>query len=119
MVEIIDAERYIGRIEGGVWGPANGIRLANAVLKMANVPWEQIVIDTRGCEIQLLHALVFDDFWQRLYDEQPQRLEQAKAIRWELASETCRRCFNRMLACFKPAATPPPARNYGRRLADS
>lgn len=98
MATILDARKYVG---AGL--PAtNGAGLAGEVLKTANVPWSDLVIDARSCPPDYLNSAFFNAFWQHLYEAQPQRLEEAKAIRWEFTHPFQKASFDFLRAHFKP-----------------
>ena len=112
MTERIDAERYLGWHRG--WEPTNGIRLANAILAK-DTPWEQIIIDARRCPPELVPCNLIQDFLQRLYEAFPERLEEAKAIRWELYTDATQAVFGLMRDRFKPRATAAVVMEVDRR----
>ena len=116
MTERIDAQRYLGWQEGGEWGPTNGVRLAEAILG-SDTPWDQIVIDARACHPYLLGGNLVRDFLQRIYEECPHRLEEARAIQWDLYTDTERAIFGMRTSRFKPRDAAVVAEEAKRDLS--
>ena len=79
MLRKIDAGYHVGYRLPSI----NGASLAEAVMKVTDVPWSDIVIVANWCPPELLISTFYNSFYQRIYEEQPQRLEEAKAIPWE------------------------------------
>lgn len=98
MPKIIDARFYVGagRPE------SNGARLAEIVMQLGDIPWIDLVIDARGCPADFLNSALFNAFWQKLYEAQPQRLEEAKGICWEFMYPFQKANFEFLRAHFQP-----------------
>ena len=98
MAKIIDARNYVG-----VGDPTkNGQRLADEVLRHDPATWGDLVIDARGCPPEYLNTSLFYAFWQRLFEIQPSRLTEGKAIRWEFAYPFQETILNGLRTRFTP-----------------
>jgi hypothetical protein len=98
MAKILDARNYVG-----VGLPAtNGQRLADEVLRQDPATWGDLVIDARGCPPEYLNSALFNAFWQRLLENQPNCLTEAKAICWEFAHSFQQTIIDGLRARFKP-----------------
>jgi hypothetical protein len=98
VAKILDARNYIG-----VGLPAmNGQRLADEVLRQDPATWGDLVIDARGCPPEYLNSAIFNAFWQRLVENQPSRLTEAKSIRWEFDHSFQRTIIDFLRERFRP-----------------
>ena len=81
MVRKINAGAHVGyRRRSSI----NGASLADAVMQVTDVPWSELVIDANHCPPEFLTWGFYNSFYQRIYEVQPLRLEEAKSISWEL-----------------------------------
>jgi len=98
MATILDARNYVGT---GL--PAtNGQRLADEVPRQDAATWGDLVIDARGCPPEYLNSALFNAFWQRLFENQPSRMTEAKSIRWEFAHSFQKTIIDFLRERFKP-----------------
>jgi hypothetical protein len=98
MARKIDAGGHLGYRLPSI----NGASLAEAVMQVTDVPWSDIVIDAHRCPPELLISAFYNSFWQRIYEIQPQRLEEAKAIPWEFDYEVKQEVLEYLRDHFKP-----------------
>ena len=80
----------------------NGTSLADAVMKVTDAPWSDILIDARGCPPSLLTSAFYNSFFQRIHEEQPLRLEEARSILWDLDYDFQRDSHEYMRTHFEP-----------------
>ena len=77
MVRKINAGAHVGyRRRSSI----NGASLADAVMQVTDVPWSELVIDANHCPPEFLTWGFYNSFYQRIYEVQPLRLEEAKSI---------------------------------------
>ncbi len=101
MTKILDARNYVG---AGL--PArNGQRLADALLQEDPATWGDLVIDARGCPPEYLNSGLFNAFWQRIFEQQPASMPEAKLIRWEFSQPFQQTIFDQLRSRFKSRQT--------------
>jgi hypothetical protein len=101
MTKIIDARNYVGaRLP-----ERSGLRLADEVLREAPATWSDVVIDARGCPPECLVSALFNAFWQRIFEQQPDRMTEAKSVRWEFSHSFQQTIFDLLRSRFKPRQT--------------
>ena len=94
----IDARYHVGYRLPSI----NGASLAEGVMKVTDVPWSEIVIDASRCPPELLVSTFYTAFWQRIYETLPDRLEEAKAIRWEFEYDVKQTTLEYLRNHFEP-----------------
>ena len=98
MTRKIDARYHVGYRLPSI----NGASLADAVMQISDVPWSDLVIDASRCPPELLISALFRSFWQRIHEDQPLRLEEAKAIPWEFEHDVQQTVFEYLRTHFEP-----------------
>jgi len=98
MTKTLDARNYVGT---GLPG-RNGQRLADVVLREDPATWGDLVIDVRGYPPEYLVSALFNAFWQRIFEQQPDRMTEAKSVRWEFAHPFRQTIFDLLRSRFKP-----------------
>ncbi len=101
MTKMIDARNYVGT---GL-PERNGQCLADVVLQEDPATWGDLVIDARGCPPEYLVSALFNAFWQRIFEQQPDRLTESKSIPWEFAHPFQQATFDLLRSRFKPRQT--------------
>jgi hypothetical protein len=101
MATILDARNHVGTDLPA----SNGQRLADVVLREDPAKWGDLVIDARACPPEYLVSALFNAFWQRIFEQQPERLTEAKAVRWEFAQPFQLAIFDALRSRFKPRQT--------------
>jgi hypothetical protein len=101
MTTILQARSFVGS-----GSPAsNGKLLADALLREDPTAWHDLVIDARDCPPEYLGSALFDAFWQRVFERQPDLLAAAKLVRWEFAHPFQQTIFDLLRARFQPRQT--------------
>ena len=98
MTRKINAGNHVGYRRSSI----NGTSLAEEVLQITDVPWSDLLIDARRCPPELLTSGFYNAFWQKIHETQPDRLEEAKAIAWELEYDFQRNKLEYMRTHFEP-----------------
>ncbi len=101
MTKVLHARNFVGS-----GSPAsNGVRLADALLEQDPAVWNDVVIDARDCPPEYLGSALFNAFWQRVSERQPQLLSAAKSLRWEFAHPFQWTTYDLLRSRIKPRQT--------------
>ena len=93
-------------IDGGT-PREEGARLAKLLLeKYPDKDWKQVTVKMRHLPVKFSNVSFFYGFLQKVFEEQPNRLEEAKKVRWDLTYESQNDVVEQLIAMFKPR---PPA----------
>ena len=98
MTRKIDARYHVGYRLPSI----NGASLADAVMKITDVPWSEILIDASRFPPELVISALYNSFWQRIYETQPERLDDAKAIPWEFEYDVKQTVLEYFRSHFEP-----------------
>lgn len=84
-----------------------GARLAALLLeRYPESNWKDITVKMRHMPAELSNVSFFYGFLQKVFEERPERLEEAKQVRWDLTFESQSEMVEKLIGMFKPR---PPA----------
>ena len=83
--------------------PTNeGEKFAEILITDENIDWDGLEIDLRGCRAAVLISGFFNAFFQKIHEDAPMHLNQAKAIKWQTNFPFQDRNIAQWVSWFKP-----------------
>jgi len=79
-----------------------GLRLADLVLQNNEVDVSDLEIDLTACASSLLISAFFNAFLQRVYEQQPSKLDDARSIHWKLKFDFQHKNVDNWMSNFRP-----------------
>jgi hypothetical protein len=79
-----------------------GLRLADLVLQKNDVDLSDLEIDLMDCASALLISAFFNAFLQRVHEQQPTRLDDARTIQWKLKFDFQHKNVDNWMKNFRP-----------------
>lgn len=79
-----------------------GLRLADLVLENEEIDLSELEIDLTACASALLISAFFNAFLQRVHEQQPSKLDNARNIHWQLKFDFQRKNVKNWMSKFKP-----------------
>src|SRR5262245_43891640 len=100
MENILDARKHVGTS----FPTDEGIRFADALLSDSE-DMSNKTVDLRKIPAGLLISAFFNAFLQRVYEKNPQRLDEARGIKWQLAHPFQEQNVREWMADFQPCSS--------------
>lgn len=97
MAEKVIAKNYVG----AGFPPEEGAKFARVLLSK-ETDWNDLTIDVRDLPASLIISAFFNGFLQRIFNERPAVLPQARRIKWELAYPFQQENVARWMKDFEP-----------------
>jgi hypothetical protein len=97
MESVLDARQHVGTS----FPTDEGLRFADAMLAKHR-DWSDVTVDLSKMPAGLLISAFFNAFLQRIYEKKPDRLEEARRIKWKLAHPFQEKNVKEWMADFKP-----------------
>src|SRR5438874_2356244 len=96
MENVLDARQHVGTS----FPTDEGTKLADVLLDLSD--WTQISVDLRKMPAGLLISAFFNAFLQRIYEKNPDRLDEARAVKWKLLHPFQMKNVEQWMRDFKP-----------------
>ena len=95
----LNAKQYVGT----TFPPDEGAKLARALLKEADVDWNDLTVNLMGLPAGLLISAFFNGFLDQISVTKPEVLDTARRVKWKLDHAFQRENVSCWMRDFEPA----------------